>query len=331
MDETCNPDGFTTITPNAIVKSVAKAVEFYAKVFGAKEVLRLKMPDGTVAHCELKIGDSRFNLGEPMEGWPEQPLLAQIHVADSDATFAAAIQAGARELSPIEDTFFGSREGRVLDPFGNTWIISTHKRAVSAEEMQRHLDATQGHGPEGLQAQRALRIEKATAADIPCLVELMERFYQESDHPLDREAAGRSFRQILQDPSLGCVWLARIQQEPVGHAVLTSRFAMEYGGMGGQIDDLYVRPSFRRSGVAMRLLEALTSECRARGFQCVSVEVATSNGPARALYSRFQMAPTVDDLLQLRAPMPQGLPDHRAAETSRSREQANPGSAGESR
>lgn len=135
------PEGFHTITPNSIVSSVDDAVTFYKKIFGAEEVLRLTSPDGKVVHCELKIGDSRLNLGEAMEGWPEQPLLAQIYVSDSDATFALALQEGAKELSPVSDMFFGSREGRLIDPFGNTWTIATHKKNVPASEMQRLLTA----------------------------------------------------------------------------------------------------------------------------------------------------------------------------------------------
>jgi PhnB protein len=135
------PAGFHTIAPNIIVKSVDEAVSFYKRAFGAEEILRLSTPDGTVVHCELKFGDSRVNLGELMEGWPEHTLLAQIFVADSDGVFAQAVKAGAEVLSPVTDTFFGSREGRVLDPFGSTWTISTHKENVSVEEMQRRLNA----------------------------------------------------------------------------------------------------------------------------------------------------------------------------------------------
>ncbi len=141
MSATGRPEGFHTITPNMIVSDVNAAVAFYAEVFGAREVFRLNTPDGKVAHVELLVGDSRINLGEAMEGWPEQALLAQIYVADSDAVFARAIQAGARELSPLSDMFFGAREGRVMDPFGNTWTISTQTEDVPVAEMQRRLDA----------------------------------------------------------------------------------------------------------------------------------------------------------------------------------------------
>jgi PhnB protein len=87
------------------------------------------------------MGDSRLNLGETMEGCPEHTLLAQIFVANSDAVFGRAVKAGAKVLSPMADMFFGSREGRILDPFGSMWTISTHKENVSVEEMQRRLNA----------------------------------------------------------------------------------------------------------------------------------------------------------------------------------------------
>lgn len=141
MSTTGRPEGFHTITPNMIVIDADAAVAFYTDVFGAREVFRLNTPDGKVAHVELLVGDSPINLGEAMEGWPEQPLLAQIYVADSDAVFARAIAAGAKELSPLSDMFFGSREGRVIDPFGNTWTISTQTEDVPVAEMQRRLNA----------------------------------------------------------------------------------------------------------------------------------------------------------------------------------------------
>ncbi|GJI93384.1 glyoxalase [Duganella caerulea] len=140
MDATGRPEGCNTVTPNCIVSNVAEAVAYYQKVFGAEELLRLHTPDGKVVHCELKLGDSRINLGESMEGWPEQPLLAQIYVPDADATVALAIECGAKALSPVGDMFFGTREGRVMDPFGNTWTIATHQKQVSGAEMQRLLN-----------------------------------------------------------------------------------------------------------------------------------------------------------------------------------------------
>jgi len=142
MSVRATPEGFHTITPNMIVSDVNKAVDFYKLAFGAEEIMRLTMPDGNVVHCELKFGDSRLNLGAAMEGWPEHTLLAQLFVTDSDATFKRVVDAGCKELSPMADMFFGFREGRVVDPFGSTWTISTRTESVSPAEMQKRLDAS---------------------------------------------------------------------------------------------------------------------------------------------------------------------------------------------
>jgi PhnB protein len=75
------------------------------------------------------------------EGWPAHGLVAQIYVQDSDALFRQAVNAGAKVVMPMTDMFFGSREGRVADPFGNVWTIATLKEEVSPREMQRRMDA----------------------------------------------------------------------------------------------------------------------------------------------------------------------------------------------
>jgi PhnB protein len=140
MSVSAAPEGFHTVTPNIVVNDAAAAIAFLCEVFGAKELVRLSLPDGKLVHCELQIGDSRVNLGEAMEGWPAHGLLAQIHVADSDAVFARAVAAGSAVVMPMTDMFFGSREGRVTDPFGNTWTIATRTERVSYEEMQRRIN-----------------------------------------------------------------------------------------------------------------------------------------------------------------------------------------------
>ena len=135
------PDGFHTVTPNIVVDDAEAAITFLKRAFGATEHYRLTMSEGKITHCELRLGDSVVNLGESMEGWPAHGLVAQIHVEDSDALFEQAVAAGASVIMPMTDMFFGSREGRVSDPFGNVWTIATLKEQVSPEEMQRRLTA----------------------------------------------------------------------------------------------------------------------------------------------------------------------------------------------
>ena len=135
------PKGFHTITPNIIVDDAEKAVAFFKEALGASETYRLTMSNGKIAHCEMKLGDSIFNLGSSMEGWPAHGLVAQIYVEDSDALFDRAVHAGATVIMPMTDMFFGSREGRVADPFGNVWTIATLVEEVAPAEMQRRMQA----------------------------------------------------------------------------------------------------------------------------------------------------------------------------------------------
>jgi PhnB protein len=135
------PDGFHTITPNIIVEDAEQLLDFLTQAFGATENYRLCLSDGSITHCEIKIGDSIINLGTAREDWPAHGLIAQIFVEAPDALFENAVRAGATVVMPMTDMFFGIREGRVSDPFGNVWIIATLKERVTPEEMQRRLRA----------------------------------------------------------------------------------------------------------------------------------------------------------------------------------------------
>ena len=135
------PKGFHTITPNVVVDNAEEAVMFFKEAFGAVENYRLTLSNGKIAHCELKLGDSVLNVGESMEGWPARGLVAQIYVENSDELFQRAVDVGAKVLMPMTDMFFGSREGRIADPFGNVWTIATLKEELEPKEMQRRMRA----------------------------------------------------------------------------------------------------------------------------------------------------------------------------------------------
>lgn len=131
-----------------------------------------------------------------------------------------------------------------------------------------------------------VQIRPATEADIPTLVALMTAFYAESDFPLPVGPATRAFEALLADPRLGGVWVAEEGHAAIGHAVLTLCFSMEYGGLRGFIDDLYVRPEARGQGAAAALLAALRTAAVARGVRALHVEVGPDNHTARRLYAR---------------------------------------------
>lgn len=133
--------GLQAITPNIIVHDADAAAAFLGRAFGIRENYRLTTRQGKIAHCELQLGNSVLNLGDSLEGWPVHGLVAQIHVEDPDTVFDQAVLAGATVIEPMTDTIFGSREGRLADPFGNLWIIARRTEELCPLDMQRRMAA----------------------------------------------------------------------------------------------------------------------------------------------------------------------------------------------
>ena len=142
------PEFRTSATPYLSIRNAAAAIEFYKAAFGATETYRLMQPDGRIGHAEINIGGARIMLADefPEIGFqsPESlggsPIHIHLDVADVDAVARRALAAGATVVRPVEDQFYGDRSGQVRDPFGYTWIISTHKETITPEEMKRRMD-----------------------------------------------------------------------------------------------------------------------------------------------------------------------------------------------
>jgi ribosomal protein S18 acetylase RimI-like enzyme len=132
----------------------------------------------------------------------------------------------------------------------------------------------------------------------------MREFYTESSYPLDDAWATAAFEHLLGEPSLGAVWLVEDGDAPIGHVVLTVHFSMEFSGLCGTIDDLFVKPAYRMRGAGSAAIEAVIAECRRRGCRVLSVEVGTDNRAAKALYEKFGLVSTRDGRETLRAVIP---------------------------
>ena len=147
------PEGQASATPYLCVKDATRALAFYAKAFGGREIVRLMQPDGRVGHAEIMIGAARIMLADE---FPEMdlrgpltlggtPVILHLYVEDVDAFVSRAVGAGAKLLRPVQDQFYGDRSGRLADPFGHHWDVGSRLEDVSPEEMQRR--ATKLYGP----------------------------------------------------------------------------------------------------------------------------------------------------------------------------------------
>jgi PhnB protein len=162
------PEGHEGVTAYLTIKDAAKAIDFYKRVFGATEVMRLADKQGRIGHAELKIGNRFLMLSDehpeygrsgPQPGGGRMPVGMHLYVEDVDIVYKKALAAGAKEARPPTNEFYGDRAAQFLDPFGHQWMISTHVEDVSVTEMQHRFEefmskqGQSGQQPEKGQAQ----------------------------------------------------------------------------------------------------------------------------------------------------------------------------------
>ena len=138
------PDGYPRVTPYLIVDGAAEAIDFYTSVLGAAQRGdRMETPDGKVGHAELSLGDSLIMLADESPDMGAvgprtvggTPVTVHVYVEDVDNVHAKALSAGAKELTPVTDQFYGDRSGQFEDPWGHKWNVATHVEDVPPEEM----------------------------------------------------------------------------------------------------------------------------------------------------------------------------------------------------
>ena len=137
------------------IEEYPEAIEFYQRVFGASERMRLAMPDGTIGHAELEFGDSVVMLAEENPDWAAvgpltlggSPTSVLLYVEDVDALYQQAVDAGVKVIQPLKDQFYGDRSCHIEDPFGHRWSIASHVEDVPQEEIAERMKTAMG--PEG--------------------------------------------------------------------------------------------------------------------------------------------------------------------------------------
>jgi PhnB protein len=143
------PKGYHAVTPYLSVKGAASAIAFYKKAFGAKEIMRMPGPGGTIGHAEIQIGDSRIMLADEYpeinfrspQAFGGTPVAISLYVQDVDRVVKKAIAGGAKVLRPVTDQFYGDRSGSLEDPFGHVWHVATHKEDTPMKELKKRAAA----------------------------------------------------------------------------------------------------------------------------------------------------------------------------------------------
>lgn len=144
------PKGFRTLTPYLTVGDAAAAIDFYKAAFDAREQARVTAEDGRrILHAELKIGNSILLIADELpEAGILSPLslggsatLMQLYVGDAEALWQQALAAGAVEVLPLAETYWGDMAGKLMDPFGHYWSVASKREKLSHAEIAARAQA----------------------------------------------------------------------------------------------------------------------------------------------------------------------------------------------
>jgi PhnB protein len=126
---------YHTVNSWIATKNTAKLIEFLKLAFNAHECGRVYNDDGSIGHAEVQIGDSIILMFDAKQNWHETPVFIYLYLDNGDAFYEQALQAGATSITKMTTHSWGDRIGRICDPFGNIWWITTHVEDISSEEI----------------------------------------------------------------------------------------------------------------------------------------------------------------------------------------------------
>jgi PhnB protein len=137
-----------TVVPHIYVDGASDGIAFYDRAFGAVELLRVNRPDGKILHAEISVCGSLVMIGDPDDKLYAEPralgrCTASLHIFsdDNEALLRRAVEAGAEEIQPPTDLFYGANSASVRDPFGHVWVLLTWKQDLEPAEIERRGNA----------------------------------------------------------------------------------------------------------------------------------------------------------------------------------------------
>ena len=133
------PTGYTSVAPWVVTADTGAFLDFVSDVFDGEELARVSTEDGSIGHGEIRVGDTVVLAFDRRPEWPTMPSLLRVFVPNADEAFAKSLAAGAEVVTELGDSAFGQRGGRIKDPFGNIWWVTSHVEDVPEDVMWRRM------------------------------------------------------------------------------------------------------------------------------------------------------------------------------------------------
>lgn len=123
-------------------------------------------------------------------------------------------------------------------------------------------------------------------SDIETLVEFIRECHKLEHLPFDDSTVHALLAKLLNNESLGRVWLIQDGIEAIGYIVLTFGYSLEFLGRDAFIDELYIRESHRGKGIGTKAIQFVEGVCPSLGIQALHLEVDQENTRAQSLYRK---------------------------------------------
>ena len=125
MNQAFKPQGYASVSAYVMADGAQRVFDFLSEVFGAKELRRFDMPDGSIMHLEVQLDDTVVMLADAGGESPAFPVWLHVYVPDVDSAYQRALAAGGVAVKePSQEDGIDRRAG-VKDPAGNTWWMAT--------------------------------------------------------------------------------------------------------------------------------------------------------------------------------------------------------------
>ncbi|QSJ20157.1 GNAT family N-acetyltransferase [Nostoc sp. UHCC 0702] len=132
-----------------------------------------------------------------------------------------------------------------------------------------------------------IHFKLAENIDVEALLILIQELYEvDGCIPFNQVVARNALIQLLNDESMGRVWLIQYQSQPIGYVVLTLGYSLEFGGRDAFIDELYIQANYQGQGIGKQTIKFLEEVCISLNVQALHLEVERKNTSAQGFYRR---------------------------------------------
>ena len=132
-----------------------------------------------------------------------------------------------------------------------------------------------------------VEILQAKTADINLIVQMIEVFYEHEKINFNYEKQCKVLSELISENNYGRIFLVKMNDDLAGYFVLTNCYSLEFNGRFLLLDELYIKPEFRKLGIASKIIDYCKFHCMQNKISALRLEVDFENSNAYNLYSKL--------------------------------------------